>query len=295
MTHLLKKCSPLPFFLFILIGSVEGTGEELLPTGASLSQRDRHVEARLLGNRSHIGPGETWWVALELKHDPTWHTYWQNGGDAGVPTLIEWTLPEGITAGPIQWETPQIVKMGKLDVYGYEGTCLLLTPFKSDPKVTLEDKLNLKAFVNWMMCARTCMPGKGVNLQLQLDVKNSKDTTSRTKWSDRIEQAVNRLPGPAPKDMFTANLDSQSKMFHLKWETFPGAGEVEDVYFFDLTEQITSDEPQTLEQNEEGWQLSLPRASYASGIPMRMKGCLRWKMAGADQEFQWAQLDVPMN
>ncbi|MBT5927782.1 MAG: hypothetical protein HOH33_14310 [Verrucomicrobia bacterium] len=295
MTHILKKLIPLPFSLFILLGSLEGTCGELLHKGASLPQRDRHVEARLLSNRSDIGPGETWWVALELKHDPTWHTYWQNGGDAGVPTLIEWTLPEGITAGPIQWEIPQIVKMGKLDVYGYEGTCLLLTEFKSDPEVGLEEKLNLKAFINWMMCSRTCMPGKGVNLQLQLEAKHPKNTLSPTKWSDRIEDAINRLPGPAPKNMFAAKLDLPAKMFRLNWETFPLTGEVEDVYFFDLTEQITSNEPQTLEQNEDGWQLSLPRASYASGIPTRMKGWLRWKMAGADQAFQWAQLDVPLN
>ena len=291
MTFLLNKL----ILVTILFAFVQSTHGHPLPDASSAPQRDRHVEARLLSDASHVRPGETWWVALELKHDPTWHTYWQNGGDAGVPTLIEWTLPEGISAGPIQWETPQIVNMGKLDVYGYEGNCLLLTQFKADPSAELGEQLDIKAFVNWMMCAHTCLPGKGVNLHLQLHVENSNSSKSLSEWSHRISQAVERLPRPAPQNTFSANLNLTSEKFQLKWDTFPEAGEVEDVYYFDLTEQITSDEAQTLEQTEEGWQLSLPRASYASGIPTRMKGCLRWKMAGADQGFQWAQLDVPLN
>ena len=255
--------------------------------------RNYRLTAELIPATDAIVPGETLSVCLNIKHDPEWHTYWKNGGDAGVPTLIEWTLPEGITAGPIQWETPQIVKMGRLDVYGYEGTCLLLTEFKSEPNVKLDEPINIKAFVNWMMCARTCMPGKGVNLQLQLGLNDAPLSKRKTKWTKRIKQAASKLPKLAPSSMFKANLDTPSKTFDLQWESFPEVGEIEDVYFFDLTEQITSDEPQTLEQTELGWKLTLIRAGYASSIPNRLKGWLRWKMVGED--FQWARLDLPLN
>ncbi len=269
-----------------------GASEAAPFTGASTSKRDRHVEARLLSNRSHITPGESWWVALELKHDPTWHTYWKNGGDAGVPTLIKWTLPEGITAGPIKWEVPQIVKMGRLDVYGYEGTCLLLTEFKSNTNAPENSQIVIEAFANWMMCSQTCLPGQGVNLQLKLGVDHSGQSNRETKWSERIQRAVNELPGSAPEGMFKGKLDPELNQFHLFWESFPKFGEIEDVYYFDLTEQVTSDEPQTLEQTAHGWRLSLPRASYASKIPSVMRGCLRWKLAGED--FQWFQLEIPL-
>ena len=94
--------------------------------GSSDWARDRHVAARLLSEQSHVRAGDQWWVALELKHDPTWHTYWINGGDAGIPTTLQWDLPAGMEAGPIHWAPPQVVKMGQLDVYGYEDRCLLL-------------------------------------------------------------------------------------------------------------------------------------------------------------------------
>lgn len=281
--------------LFIIIFSNLQTTwtEEPQLSGTSLAKRDRHVEARLLSDRASIQPGETWYIALELKHDSTWHTYWKNGGDAGVPTLIKWELPKGITAGPILWEPPQIVKMGRLDVYGYEGTCLLVTQFKSDPSVTFNEPVNIKAFVNWMMCARTCLPGKGVNLQLKLGIEKAALGNRNTKWSKRIERAVSKLPKPAPAGMYNARLDLSSEQFDIQWDSFPESGEIEDVYFFDLTEQITSDEPQTLEQTGQGWKLSLTRAGYASQIPKRLEGWLRWKMVGED--FQWAQLDLPLD
>ncbi|RZO73648.1 MAG: hypothetical protein EVA71_01810 [Limisphaerales bacterium] len=281
------------FVFCVLSGMIPALSEGLEFSGSSLPQRDRHVEARLLSDRSHINAGESWWVALELKHDPTWHTYWQNGGDAGMPTVIEWTLPRGITAGPIQWETPQIVKMGRLDVYGYEGTCLLLVQLESSADAVFNEPLEIKAFVNWMMCARTCVPGRGVNLDLRLGIDDTALSKRKTEWFKHIKNAASKFPPKAQTDAFKANLDIPSNRFDLQWENFPQSGELEDVYFFDITEQITSDKPQTLEQTEQGWKLSLSRAAYASAKPKRMHGWLRWKMAGED--FHWARLDLPIN
>ena len=62
-------------------------------------------------------------VGVKLKHDPTWHIT-----GSTVETQVSRRLFNGpdIEAGPIHWAPPQIVKMGQLEVYGYEGRCLLL-------------------------------------------------------------------------------------------------------------------------------------------------------------------------
>ena len=57
-------------------------------------------------------------MALRLKHDATWHTYWINPG-TGYPTSLRWTLPEGFSAGEIQWPTPHVVKDTKGIVTGH--------------------------------------------------------------------------------------------------------------------------------------------------------------------------------
>ena len=52
-----------------------------------------------------VEPGKPVWLGLQLAHQPEWHTYWKNSGDSGLPTLLEWQLPAGITAGDIAWYT----------------------------------------------------------------------------------------------------------------------------------------------------------------------------------------------
>src|SRR5580658_9749642 len=51
--------------------------------------------------------GDTIWAGLKMDIPPAWHIYWRYGGDAGDPVKITWTLPDGISAGPINWPLPQ--------------------------------------------------------------------------------------------------------------------------------------------------------------------------------------------
>src|SRR5262249_23426136 len=43
------------------------------------------------------------YIGIRLEMIPEWHTYWRFPGDSGLPTEITWHLPEGWSAGPIQW------------------------------------------------------------------------------------------------------------------------------------------------------------------------------------------------
>src|SRR3954451_14834982 len=54
-----------------------------------------------------VRPGDTVIVGLQLRMPPGWHTYWRNPGAAGGATKIQWTLPQGVTAGEIQWPLPE--------------------------------------------------------------------------------------------------------------------------------------------------------------------------------------------
>src|SRR3981189_300126 len=58
-----------------------------------------NVKARLVSEVTATGPGEVFWVALELEIRDGWHTYWRNPGDSGQATSLAWQLPQGFTAG----------------------------------------------------------------------------------------------------------------------------------------------------------------------------------------------------
>jgi len=130
--------------------------------------RDKHVEASLLSEVSAIQPGQPFMVALRLSHDEHWHTYWINDGDSGLPTTISWQLPEGFTAGPIQWPHPQRLPMPPLMSFGYEGEALLLVEI-TPPAELPAGEVTLNARVSWLMCKEICIPGKA-NLSLTLPV-----------------------------------------------------------------------------------------------------------------------------
>ena len=75
--------------------------------------------ARLVSEVSAVGPGQTFWVALELEIRDGWHTYWRNPGDSGEPTKLAWQLPNGFSAGDIVWTTPHRFEIAPLVNYGY--------------------------------------------------------------------------------------------------------------------------------------------------------------------------------
>jgi len=84
------------------------------------------VHARLVAEDLSVPPGGTITVALEENIRDGWHTYWINPGDAGAPSEIKWSLPQGWSAGAIEWPTPKRLPVGPLMDYGYEGKLWLL-------------------------------------------------------------------------------------------------------------------------------------------------------------------------
>src|SRR5260370_7734105 len=56
----------------------------------------------------------------------SWHIYWKYPGDSGIPTKIEWQLPEGFTIRDLQWPLPLREKEpGDLEVFAYTSEVLL--------------------------------------------------------------------------------------------------------------------------------------------------------------------------
>jgi thiol:disulfide interchange protein DsbD len=132
-------------------------------SGASATVKQPHVTAELIPETSVFDKGKPFDIILHLHSDPGWHTYWINPGDAGLATMIKWTLPEGFTAGPIQWPTPEKHNMGPLVTYGYEGDVYLITTITPpSPSFPFADKgFEIKAKASWLVCQEECIPGKG--------------------------------------------------------------------------------------------------------------------------------------
>ena len=118
-----------------------------------------HLTAELVSLAPSVAPGSSVEVGLVLSLEEHWHVYWINAGDSGEPPAIKWSLPEGVTAGPIQFPVPSRLPLGPLMDFGYEDN----TAFPVKISVSSSVKpgpIHLDAKVTWLVCREVCIPGK---------------------------------------------------------------------------------------------------------------------------------------
>ncbi len=122
------------------------------------------VRAELLVHAPQgVQAGQTFWLGLQIEHQPHWHTYWQNPGDSGLPTRLQWQPPAGLQAGDIAWPLPKKIPIGTLANYGYEGRLLLAVPVTvaAGFQFPATGGLPLQLRAEWLVCRQECIPQEG--------------------------------------------------------------------------------------------------------------------------------------
>ena len=158
------------------------------PFATAESSNPLHVNASLIAGDVIHAPNAMIWTGLRMRHQPGWHTYWKNPGDAGMPTRIEWTLPDGWSAGGILWPAPQRIPAGALASYGYDGDLVL--PIKLFPPSSWDGKtrVQISAHANWLVCKEQCIPENGtLTLALPATSAAAEQNLLRT-WRTRVPQ-----------------------------------------------------------------------------------------------------------
>ena len=101
-------------------------------------------------------------ATITFKLLPGWHTYWSYPGDSGLPPSVEWHLPAGWKASPLEFSIPSLFKEpGDMIIYGYEGSASIRATIIPPSDLTKEEifKTELKASVSWLACSELCVPG----------------------------------------------------------------------------------------------------------------------------------------
>ena len=198
--------------------------------GMVASASAANTTARLFLSHETAKAGETIWAGVELRMAPKWHTYWQNAGESGDATKIEWKLPQGVSAGGILWPVPEKITSAGLITFVYHDRVVLLVPISISGNAT-PGEIELKAHVAWLECEELCVPGSGdvsAKFVVGSEAKPSKDAAL-------IEAAQKKLPQPKPAGFATAvwekALTNDVRPFVLEWT--PGAN-TKQVDFFPL-------------------------------------------------------------
>jgi thiol:disulfide interchange protein DsbD len=248
------------FFLLLLL---------LAGSAFAAPVRTDQVEAQLVAEREALVPGEPIAVALRLQAIPGWHTYWRNPGDSGEPTRIEWRLPDGFSAGDIEWPVPQRIPVGPLMNYGYKGEVLLLNRVVV-PGSLDEKTVTLRARAYWLVCEVQCLQ-QDAELSLTLPVARS--AGAHPEWGKRIAAARDALPVPAPAEW---KLGARAEEGGTSLAITPPSGvELKEAFFLPFDEgKIEPAAPQLLAREGGGYSLGLRAAAQPVGSFERVKGLL---------------------
>ncbi|MEO7161057.1 MAG: thioredoxin family protein [Polaromonas sp.] len=209
-----------------------------------------------------VEAGKPVWLGLQLAHQPDWHTYWKNSGDSGLPTMLEWQLPAGITAGDIAWPTPKKIPIGTLANYGYEHRVLLPVPLSVAPGFNAT-QLDIKLKAAWLVCRKECIPQEG-EFTLSLPVKGS------TAASGALFQAAFDAT-PKPLSTGGSQLEVSGKTLKVSLAGLPAALQGQTLALFPETASII--EPAgAWQQAWQGavWTAQLPLSAQRTESPARL-------------------------
>ncbi len=171
-----------------VLGTRPGTGAQPGP-----SARTDKVEVTLVPEWTTVpASGGTLWFALRQTIIPGWHTYYKNPGDSGEPTMLQWALPEGFSAGAIEWPLPHRLPYGPLVNFGFEDEAVFLVPVQVPAGLTPGQDVAFDVEAYWLVCEDICIPEEAP-LRVRLPVRGGAPEADEA-HSALFAQARSALP-----------------------------------------------------------------------------------------------------
>ncbi len=152
------------------------------------SEENGRARAELIISHTSIQAGQSIPAAIRMVYEKGWHGYWINPGESGMRTEVEWQLPAGWTAGPLQFPAPKRFVTGELASYGYEGE--LLIPLILTAPASIEGAHTIQGSVSWLACNdKSCVSGEAT---VQVELATGKALPSSQ--AAVIDAAMAKLP-----------------------------------------------------------------------------------------------------
>jgi thiol:disulfide interchange protein DsbD len=227
-----------------------------------------HVKVSLVSSAATIAPGAGFQTGLHFELDKGWHVYWRNAGDSGEPPTLQWTLPAGITAGPMQFPAPQRLPLGPLMDFGYPDEVLYPIDMEVTPDFKSGSPATLSAKVDWLVCREVCIPGRAF---LSLKIPTGLTPSANASAQALIQKWNHRLPRPLPaSDAAAFSLQPANFVLTLRTGHPTSGGE-----FFPLVQdQIDNDAPQNITIAHNGVSFILKKDADLKTAPATLDGVI---------------------
>ncbi|WP_373487640.1 protein-disulfide reductase DsbD domain-containing protein, partial [Blastomonas sp.] len=196
-----------------------------------LANRPNNITAVLVTESAGPAAGSSVDLAFAMTPKPTWHGYWENPGDAGLGMTLAWTLPKGVTAGPLRYPVPETLIIAGLMNHVYEGPHAPLVALSLDPALAPGTRLPISVKADWLACTdEICVPESAV-LTTSITVG---DGTITPATREKFDGWRARLPAPLGSQA-TFAVDGETLRIAIP---YPADGAIDSPYFFARTHPL---------------------------------------------------------
>lgn len=230
-----------------------------------------HTSIRMVSEYQTINGNYPFWLLIEFKIQPQWHSYWRNPGDSGLAPNFALNMPEGFQASAVQWPAPQRIPTGAYINYGYFNQAYHL--IKVQPSATIRAPIiPIELEASWLICEKECIPEKALlTLNLQKGSRNIPSAEFDT---------INALVAKTQLPNLAATAHHENGKLQLDFSpTISGKA-----YFFPNKKGlIEPSQPQVQSATDRSTQLSMTTGGLAPQYPI--KGVLQVKKDGAFKNY----------
>lgn len=228
-----------------------------------------HTTVDFMSNVKSVQPGGSFWIGLRMKMDPEWHVYWRNPGDSGLPPSIAWRLPDGATAGLIQWPYPKRINVGPLTSFGFEEEVIFWSEMRLPVHLSLNE-LNVRAKIDWLACKIECIPGQA---ELSLILPVVKEAEQNIETSERL--AKDQFTWPARQSDWKISAREDEKNFMLLLSAADPQENIKSLQFFPYNDALIQHAvAQELRFENDGYILTIPKSSLITKRVDTLEGIL---------------------
>jgi len=233
-------------FLFIFVAVLAVWFVPTVRAAESAPVKSGRAVAQLVTSYDTVAPGQDIFVALSLRLEEHWHTYWRNAGGPGYPADVHFEIvgaeADSLNFGEIIWPLPKalVSKAGDPDLtiisYAFEDRLLLPIPLRISKDVKPGQVITIKAQATYLVCDKICLP-EMAELILDLTITNlGAEPVKDARWSANIERTIKNAPKPE-------NLQAAATLIDGALQVDIGGGSldftaVKEPYFFPYEQDL---------------------------------------------------------
>jgi DsbC/DsbD-like thiol-disulfide interchange protein len=244
-----------------------------------VAQTKSNANAKIVVNSYLLNQNQTIPIGILIELENDWHIYWRNPGDSGMPTSIDFDLPDGVKISEIKWPAPKAFEYDGLASYGYEKRVLLLADLSVTENYTL-GSIEITANLKSLICKDVCIPFNN-SVSTEIDMANNFKADEQI--SKLFIDARNNLPEVKHNIDFSVKVDDELITLIIQ-NPEVNPTEIESLYFLPYDNGIFKNSiDQKFIQNENKTELTVEFDHFRIEEPKEIYGLLVYVFGNSDK------------